>query len=106
MLAMPTPLEYSPPPFHLSISSTCASRGTQVIETGAVDAAVFDQIEDLVQVLAGLACQCEAKAHLLADVDAVLEAAHGPLESALDAAELVMDGRICAVEADADIGEF
>ena len=69
-----------------------AAGGAQVIEAGAVDVFVFQELEDSVEVLGGVAGEGQAKADLLPGVDAVAEAAHGSLEGAVASAELVVNG--------------
>jgi len=77
-----------------------------VIEAGAVDVFVFQELEDSAEVLGGMAGEGQAKADFLTGFDAVAEAAHGSLESAGRAAEFIMDGGNGAIQADADVGKF
>ena len=69
-----------------------AAGGAEVVEAGAVDAFFFDEVEDLVEVLGGVAGEGEAEADFLAGLDAVAEALHGAFEGAFDAAEFVVNG--------------
>ena len=78
----------------------------QVIEAGAVDALPLDEIEDGVEILAGLTGQRETQADLLAYVDAMAEALHGLLKGSFHAAELVVHLGKGAVETDANVGEL
>jgi hypothetical protein len=72
-----------------------------VIEAGAVDAFVFDELEQTSKVAGSVAGEGQAQDPLLADGDAVAEAFHRAVEGAFDAAEFVVDARDGAVEADA-----
>jgi hypothetical protein len=89
-----------------AIKILAAAGGTQVVETGAVDALALDEVEDGVEILAGLAGERESESDFLADIDAMAEAFHGFLEGAFHAAEPVMHFGEGAVEADADVGEL
>ena len=62
-----------------------------MVEADAVDVLRFDEVEDAVELLDVVVVDREAQADTLADSHAVLDALHGLLIGAVDAAELVVD---------------
>ena len=75
-----------------------------MVEADAVDVLRFDEVEDAVELLDVVVVDREAQADTLADSDAVLDALHGLLIGARDAAELVVD-ILEAIERDADVAD-
>ena len=76
----------------------------EMIEADAVDVLGLDEVEDLVELARVMLVDRETQADALADGDAILDALHGLLVRALDAAELIVDV-FEAVERDADIAD-
>ena len=87
---------------HLQLAA--AAGGHEVIETNPLDFLLLDEVENLVDVLHIVAGEREAQAGFLIDVMAVPESAHGGIERAFLAAELVVD-LADAIERDADVGD-